>query len=69
MEEEKGLPLLEVKEEVQSFFDLRKDSENLTVKKKVKRVIFYEGGRYKGYESSFVASYDTEYLKRVLKMS
>ena len=68
MEEEKGLPLLEVKEEVQSFFDLRKDSENLTVKKKVKRVVLMRG-RYKGYQSSFVASYHTEYLKRVLKMS
>ena len=30
--------------------------------------IFY-AERYIGYELSFVASYDTEYFKRVLKMS
>ena len=49
-EEEEGLPkdnkwekippLLGVKEEVQSFFDLRKDSKNLTIEKKVERVVF-----------------------------
>ena len=36
-------PLLGVKKEVQSFFDLRKDSKNLTVKKKVERVVFIGG--------------------------
>ena len=39
-EKEERLPLLGVKEEVQSFFDLRKDSENLTIKKKVEKVVF-----------------------------
>ena len=52
-EEEKGLPkdnkgekippLLGVKEELQSFFDLQKDSENLTNKKKVERLVFMGG--------------------------
>ena len=52
-EEEEGLakdnkgkkipPLLGVKEEVQSFFDLWKDSKNLTIKKKVERVVFMGG--------------------------
>ena len=36
-------PLLGVKEEVQSFFDFRKDSKNLTIEKKVERVVFMEG--------------------------
>ena len=45
-EKEERLPLLWVKEEVQSFFDLRKDSENLTIKKKVEKVVFM-GGFYK----------------------
>ena len=49
-EEEEGLPkdnkwekippLLGVKEEVQSFFDLQKDNKILTIKKKVERVVF-----------------------------
>ena len=42
-EEDEGLPLMEVKEEVQSFFDFRKDIENLVIKKKVKRVVFMGG--------------------------
>ena len=41
-EEEECLPLLEVKEEVQSFFDLRKDSESLTIKKKGRKCSFCE---------------------------
>ena len=31
-EEDEGLPLMEAKEEVQSFFDFRKDIENLVIK-------------------------------------
>ena len=77
-EEEEGLPkdnkwekippLLGVKEEVQSFFDLQKDSKDLTIEKKVERVVFMVGP-YEGYELSNVALYDTKYLKQVLKMS
>ena len=69
-EEEEGLPkddkgkkipsLLGMKEESQSFFDTQKDSKNLTIKKKVERVVFMAGP----YEV-----YDTKYLKRVLKRS
>ena len=33
-------PLLGVKEEVQSFFDLQKESENLAIEKKVEKVVF-----------------------------
>ena len=33
-------PLLGVKEKVQSFFDPRKESKNLTFNKKVERVVF-----------------------------
>ena len=54
-------PLLELKEEVQSFFDLQKEGENLTIKEKVEKVVFM-AGPYEGYE-------DTKYLKRVLKVS
>ena len=57
-----------MKKEVQSFFDLWKDSKNLTIKKKVERVVFM-GGPYEGNELSYVALYDTKYLKKVLKMS
>ena len=66
--EKKIPPLLRVKEEVQGLFDLRKESKNLTIQKKVKRVVFM-GGPYEGYELSYVALYDTEYLRGVLKMS
>ena len=55
-----------VKEEVQSFFDLQKDSKNLTIKKKVGKVVFM-AGPYEGYVLSYVALCDTKYLKRVLK--
>ena len=61
-------PLLGAKEEAQSFFDLQKDSKNLTIEKKVEKVVFM-AGPYKGYELSLVATCDTKYLKRVLKMS
>ena len=54
-------PLLELKEEVQSFFDLQKESKNLTIKEKVEKVVFV-AGPCEGYE-------DTKYLKRVLKVS
>ena len=37
--EKKIPPLLGVKEEAQSFFDLWKDSKNLTIEKKVKRFL------------------------------
>ena len=60
--------MLGVKEEAQGFFDLRKESKNLTIDKKVKKVVFM-AGPYKGYELSYVALCDTTYLKRVLKMS
>ena len=65
--EKKIPPLLGVKEEAQSFFDLQKDSKNFTIKKDVKRVVFMSGP-YEGYELSNVASCDIKYLKRVLKM-
>ena len=60
--------MLGVKEEAQGFFDLREESKNLTIDKKVKKVVFM-AGPYKGYELSYVALCDTKYLKRVLKMS
>ena len=61
-------PLLGVKEGAQSFFDLQKESKNLTIEKKVEKVVFM-AGPYEGYELSYVALCDTKYLKRVLKMS
>ena len=67
-EKNKIPPLLGVKEEVQSFFDLQKDSKNLTIEKKVERVVFIRGA-YGGHELSYVTSYDIECLKRVLTMS
>ena len=60
--------MLGLKEEVQSFVDLQKDSKNLTIEKKVEKVVFM-AGPYEGYEFSYVALCDTKYLKRVLKMS
>ena len=56
-----------MKEEVQSLFDLQKESKNLTIEKKVERVVFM-AGPYEGYELSYVALCDTKYLKKVLKM-
>ena len=57
-----------MKEEAQSFFDLQKESKNLTIEKKVGKTVFMVGP-YKGYDLSYVALYDTKYLKRMLKMS
>ena len=62
------LPLLAMKEEVQSLFDIQKESKNLTIEKKVEKLVFMTGP-YESYELSCVALYDTKYLKRVLKMS
>ena len=67
-EEEEELPLLGMKEEVQSFFNLQKESKNLTIEKKVEKVVFMAGS-YKGYDLSYVALYDMKNLKRMLKMS
>ena len=74
-EEEEGLnkmkkmsPLLWVKEEAQSFFDLWKDSKSLTIEKEAERVFFMRGP-YKGQELSNVALCDTEYFKKALKRS
>ena len=38
--EKKMSPLLGVKKEIQSFFDLQKDSKNLTIEKKVEKTVF-----------------------------
>ena len=66
--EKKIHPFLGLKEEVQGSFELRKESKNSTFKKKVEKVVFMRGP-YEGHELSYVALYDTKYLKRVLKMS
>ena len=60
--------MLGVNKEAQTFFDLQKDSKNLTIEKKMEKAVFM-AGPYKGYELSYVALCDTKYLKRVLKMS
>ena len=57
-----------MKEDPQSFYDLQKESKNLTIEKKVEKAVFM-AGPYKRYELSYVALCDTKYLKRVLKMS
>ena len=57
--DDNGPPLLGVKEEAQSVFDLRKDSKNLTNEKEVKTVVFMRG-TYNGYELSNVALCDTD---------
>ena len=67
-DDDKEPPLLGMKEETQSFSDLQKESKNLTIEKKVEKVVFM-AGPYEGYELSYVALCDTKYLKRVLKMS
>ena len=59
---EKIPPLLGMKEEVQGFLDLRKESKKLTIKKKVQRVVF-ERGPYERHELSYVTLHDTEYLR------
>ena len=61
-------PLLGVKEKAQKFFDLQKESKNLTIEKMVEKVVFM-AGPYEGYELSYVALCNTKYLKKVLKMS
>ena len=40
----------------------------MTIEKRVERVVF-KRGPHEGHELSYFALYDTEYLKRVLKMS
>ena len=40
----------------------------MTIEKMVERVVFRRGP-HEGHELSYFALYDTEYLKRVLKMS
>ena len=57
-----------MKEEVQSFFYLQKDSKNLAIEKKAETIVFMVGP-YEGYEVSYAALCDTKYLKRMLKMS
>ena len=67
-DKKKKIPrLLGVKEEAQSFFDLRKDSKNLTIEKKIK--VVFVSGPYVSYELSRVALHDAKYFRRVLKMS
>ena len=56
-----------MKEEIKSFFGLQKDSKNLTIEKKVEKVVFMAGS-YEGYELSYVTLCDTKYHKRVFKM-
>ena len=60
--------MLGVKEEVQSFFDIQKESKNLTIEKKVEKVVFM-AVPYEGYDLSYVALCDTKYLKKMLKIS
>ena len=67
-DKEKKIPPLLWLKEVQSFFDLQKDSKNLTIEKIVEKEVFM-AGPYEGYELSYVALCDAKYLKRVLKMS
>ena len=57
-----------MEEEVQSFFDPRNESKNLPSEKKVEKVVFMSGP-YEGYKLSYVAPYDTKYLRKVLKIS
>ena len=57
--DDNGPPLLGVKEEAQSVFDLRKDSKNLTNEKEVKTVVFMRGP-YNCYELSNVALCDAD---------
>ena len=61
-------PSLGVKEEAKRFFDIKKESKNFTIDKKVKKTGFM-AEPYEGYELSYVALCDTKYIKRVLKMS
>ena len=68
-DKEKKIPsLLRLKEEVQGFLDLRKESKNLRFKKSVEKVVFM-GGTYEGHQLSCVALYDTKYLRGMLKMA
>ena len=61
-QDDKEPPLLGMKEEAQSCFDLQKESKNLTIEKKVEEAVFM-AGPYKGYELSYVALCDAKYLK------
>ena len=68
-DKEKKIPsLVRLKEEVQGFLDLRKESKNLTFKESVEKVVFM-GGTYEGHQLSCVALYDTKYLRGMLKMA
>ena len=42
-DDDKEPPLLGMKEEAQSFFDFQKESKNLTIEKKVEKVVFMAG--------------------------
>ena len=68
MDDDKEPPLLGMKEEAQGFFDLQKETKNLTIEKKVEKTVFM-AGPYKGYDLLYVPLYDTKYLKRMLKIS
>ena len=66
--EDKEPPLLKLKEEAQGFFYTWKESKNFTLEKRVEKVVFM-GGPYEGHELLYVALYDTDYRRGVLKMS
>ena len=59
MDDDKEPPLLGMKEEAHSFFDLQKESKNLTIEKKVEKAVLM-AVPYKGYDLSYVALYDTK---------
>ena len=61
--EKKTPPLLGLKEEAQGLIELRKESKKLTFEKKVEKVVFMREP-YEGHELSYVALYDTKYLRR-----
>ena len=67
MDDDKEPPLLGMKEEAQGFFDLQKETKNLTIEKKVEKTVFM-AGPYEGYDLLYVPLYDTKYLKRMLKI-
>ena len=66
--EEEEPPLLGLKEEAQGFFDSWKESKNLTLEKRVEKVVFM-GGPYEGHKLLYGALCDTDYRRGVLKMS
>ena len=57
-----------MEKEAQSVFGIQEESKNLKIEKKVEKAVFM-AGLYKGYDLSYVALYDTKYLKRILKIS